>query len=133
MNKISSRLKLFSVWSNLIYIIPIVLACRNSLRILGVIFVLLFILSTLFHIYKSKLLSVLDQIVSVLVFIVCVYLIFISNFNFFLLLLICAILTLAFYIRIYRESSNRDSLAHGFWHLCASAAIILSLYEYLNF
>lgn len=126
MKKISK----FSVTSNIVYIVPTFVSLLLAQYSIAILYTLLFTVSTLFHIYQSKIFSFLDSLVSYAIIITGILILYTKNFSVGDMILIGSIILSALIVRYYTENKTRDDLWHGTWHiLVASLLTVLSLGE----
>ena len=120
----------FAVWSNLFYLVPIVLALYFHLALVAFIVLLLFLLSSAFHVLGEREFIRLDVAIATTVVMVNVLLLYFSEFNSRFLPAVLALTVIAFGIRFIIERGDRGGTAHGFWHLIAAAITSLCLLSY---
>ncbi|MEK7673191.1 MAG: hypothetical protein AAB373_04880 [Patescibacteria group bacterium] len=118
------RLK-FRVWSNVFFLIPLVMALYYDLFLhAGLIFAVM-IFSTLFHINREKKGEGVDRFFALTLMAYNLYLIYLSGFRQPYLLLAIVLVAVAFYF-YFRQKQNYD-FNHSLWHLASVAITIVCI------
>ncbi len=120
----------FAVWSNVFYVVPLTAALFLGLPFAAFALTVLIIISTAFHATAEKRFSLLDTLAGGTVLALNLVLWYLGGFKIFYFLIICFLFVLAVYIRYWREHGDRESAAHGWWHLCAALATLFCILSY---
>ena len=124
------RLHRFAVWSNVFYLVPVVLALYFHLVWVAFVVSLLFLFSSAFHIMGEREFVRTDIAVAATIAILNIALLFLGGVKLLLLSAVLILVGVALGIRFVVERGNRGGIAHGFWHLTAAAITSLCLLSY---
>ncbi|MCF7865624.1 MAG: hypothetical protein K9M11_03915 [Candidatus Pacebacteria bacterium] len=115
----------FSVLSNFFYFAPIYFSFLLGMYVTALLFILLFVSSTLFHIYKNRFWSVIDSGISYIVILQSLFLLATSSFSYLNSMALMVVISCALFIRYREEDKTRDDFWHGLWHIAVSIALIM--------
>lgn len=115
-----------SVWSNVFFLIPLIIASYYDLFILSIILFFVIICSILFHLNTNKKFEILDKVFAYLLIFYNLYLCYLSNFKqpYFSLALLFVLL--GFYFLYVRNKDDYE------WHALSVAITILCMLTYLS-
>ncbi len=114
------------LWSNLFFLIPLVVALYNHLYWYALILGTVFIISLVFHFIKeNRILYYLDASLSAVLMVANFALLFMGQWSlpFSLLAVIMALLALFFY---FRKGDNYD-FNHSLWHIFSAGVCLFCL------
>ncbi len=118
-------------WSNLFFLIPLVVAIAYDVRWYAVVVLAVFIISFDFHFfYEAKEVYYLDVIFSIFLMVSNLFLIFEGHWKFpySIIALICAMVALFFYLK---SSEENYYLNHSLWHFFSAGVSLLCLVTFL--
>ncbi|HUO56483.1 MAG TPA: hypothetical protein VMU27_03570 [Candidatus Paceibacterota bacterium] len=122
--------KRFAVWSNVFYLLPLVLAIYYQLWVVAFVLLLVIASSVAFHSSGEKNYIYSDWDAAALLIIANLVLWYLSGFELFYSMAIIGLALMALSIRFFIEHHNRGGIAHGFWHLTSAAVTLLCVLSY---
>lgn len=121
----------FKVWSNLLFLIPLLISIQYGLYWYSTIVLLVFIFSTFYHLRNEKIYAIHDFICSSLLILSNFYLIFSGNVNSVSSLAALTIAALAIYFHQKALKRSYD-FNHGVWHILSALICVFSLISFVN-
>ncbi len=113
------------VWSNLFFIIPLIIALTNQLYIHSLLILMVFIFSTLYHYSNEKKFIIIDKIFAYLLILYNLYLCYLSNFKFPYFLLALLFILKGFYFYFIKKRDNYE------WHLSCAMITTFCILAYI--
>lgn len=115
----------FSVLSNFFYFVPIYFSFLLGMHSTAILFILLLVSSTLFHVYKKRFWSLIDSGISYIVILQSLFILAASSFSYLNSAVLIVIIGFALFIRYYKENKTRDDFWHGLWHIVVSIVLTM--------
>lgn len=120
-------------WSNLFYLVPIIIAVIYGLYLYAVILTVVFVVSFDFHHFKeAKDVYYLDVIFSSILMVSNTILLLLGNFKipYSIIAVIFALVALFFY---YRKAKHDYYFNHSLWHVFSALVCLFCLLTFLSF
>jgi hypothetical protein len=113
-----------SVWSNIFFLLPLILAFYYQIYFHTTLLFVAMIISTLFHIYKSYLLGKLDVILALLVIGNNFRLVYLSGFNepYFIVAVLLVVASFYYFFKLKKDDWE--------WHLLCSLITVFCILGY---
>ena len=132
MLKDSQSFARFVVWSNAFYLIPLVAAVYARFWIDALVLAALIFISTLFHLSRERRFVIFDIAISLCAIFVNAAAVYHGGFKSPYTMVIGVLIGLGLYIRYVIERGDSGSVAHGWWHLVASAILTACVFSYVG-
>lgn len=130
MSALTHSLSRFVVWSNVFYVLPLVLAAYAGFFIDVFVLAALLATSTAFHVSRERRFSRADIAASAAVIAVNAVACYLGDFRMPYFGIVCALVVVALYVRYRIEKGDRGSVAHGWWHALAALILTLCVFVY---
>lgn len=116
----------FIVWSNIFFIIPLLVSIYLDLRAFTIIIGSVSLFSTYYHISEKKELIVVDRLLASLLILSNIVVAYLGYFRFPYFVIAVILVIPAFYFYLRSMKCNRD-YNHGLWHIFSSLITLFCL------
>jgi len=125
------QIKEMKFWSNVFFLIPLLISINYGLYWYSIIIGVVFIVSSIFHFYnENKILFYFDVVFSSMLMLSNFVLLFMGHWNlpYSLFAVICALLAFLFY---FKQSKNSYNFYHSMWHIFSTGVSLFCLFTYI--